>query len=590
MQPGKSGYLAQYGVTVHRVKDFDSAGEFMRWLGERRSRLGVDTETTGLRPDFDRIRYIQFGDLKTGWAIPWEDWRGLAKQALTRYEGDMVLHNSKFDVRMIEANSDVKMPWHRIDDTMNMAHLVDTARSKGLKPLAAMLVDPQAVASQKLLNDAVTEHKWDWASIPMDYQWYWVYAAMDPVLTCHVYEHLAPLVKASYAKPYDLEMGTTRVISKMEANGARVDLDYVRMKRRELSNFVADGKLWAQEQLGIANIGSSDQLIAYFKREGVELPPVFTDSGKQAMDKDVLAIIDHPLAQHVLNVRKADKLATTYFKNLEDLRDADDRVHANIWTMGTKTARMSVTDPALQTLPKRDTTVRTAFIPSDGMALVSCDYSQIEARLMAHFSGSPGLIAAFLSDDDFFCTVAAGIFGESISKKDARRQLTKNTIYGKLYGAGVPTMAATARVPEPVMRGVVRGFDERYPEVLSMASKITQEGKARSASMGVPYVITPTGRRLTADKGSEYTLVNYLIQSHAAEVFKRAIVNLDTVLPEEVRLILPVHDEVVSEVPIEDADELTHLIESSMADLDRYAVPITAEGEWASTNWGDLVS
>jgi len=591
MRPGDSGYLREFGVSVKRVTDYDSAGEFMRWLGERRNVLGIDTETTGLRPDFDHIRYIQFGDLSTGWAIPWGDWRGVAIQALKEYDRDFVFHNSKFDTRFIEKDTDIVWPWHRTHDTMAMAHLADPLRLKGLKPLAARLVDPEAIRAQKVMDEGMDENGWNWETVPLDYQWYWVYAAMDPVLTCHVYEHLEPVVTASYAKPYDLEMGTTRVIAKMEANGALVDMEYASRKRVELTNYAQEARQYLQDAYKIKNPGSSQQLIEFFKSEGIVLPAAVTKSGAQSMDKNVLERIKHPMAETVLDIKKAEKLANTYFKNLIELADDENRVHANIWTMGTRTARMTVTNPALQTLPKTDTTVRTAFIPSPGMSLISCDYSQIEARLMAHFSRSPGLLAAFTGEDDFFCTIASGIFGEPITKKDPRRQLTKNTIYGKLYGAGIEKMAETAGVPFVAMSSVVNGFDTSYPEVKKMARDIHTVGRQRLLETGEAFVITPTGRRLASDDGKDYTLVNYLIQSHAAEIFKRALVDLDTELDGTgARMLLPVHDEAVIEVPTEDAPHLAKLIEETMANLTDYLVPITAEAEWSDKNWGDLVS
>lgn len=587
-------------VNLYRINSYSDVEEFMRWLGERRPIMSIDTETGGppgndggLQIETGWIRYAQIGDAMTGWAIPWNAWGGVVFEALKKYEGDWVLHNSKYDIRHILSAKDVMgdfvWPWHRTHDTMTMAHLADPLRPKGLKPLAARLVDQQAAGAQRQLDEGMTKNKWTWATVPMDFPPYWIYAALDPVLTCRIYEQLAPQVNASWRIPYDLEMNTTRVITKMESYGVRIDPGYTRDKIDAFKVYDAQASEWLENEYGLDKV-TPDRLVKFFQSQGVELPPEFTPTGKQKMDKAVMQQIDHPVAKTVLAMRKADKMVGPYFENFLKLKDADDRLHPNVWTMGTRTARMSITDPALQTLPKRDPTVRTAFIPSDGMALISCDYDQIEARLMAHFSNSEPLRDAFMGDQDFFCVIASEIFGRPITKKDPERQLTKGTIYGKIYGAGVEKMAETAGVSFAQMQGVVRGFDTKYADVKAMQRAVGAAGKRRLLEEGMAYVLTPTGRRLGADDGKDYTLVNYLIQSHAAEIMKRALVTLDAVLPDEAHLLLPVHDEAVLECPVDMVEEVEKIIQEAMTIPDEYIVPITASPEHTLTNWGDLIS
>lgn len=593
--PGQSGYLSAYGVKVTRVDSIDKLMDLKRWAGERRDGRGlaIDTETTGLRPDFDTIRYIQIGDKKHGWAIPWGGWWAPVLELVNRYEGDYIFHNAKYDIRMMQSNGYewTSEQWSRTHDTMTLAHLDNPLRPKGLKPLAARLVDPQAIAAQRVLDDAMAHNKWTWETVPMDFKWFWVYAAMDTVLTAHNFDHLYSHVNDA---AYDLEMGTTRVVAKMEQRGVRIDVDYTRRKMNELLEYATSARQWLSSTHKISN-PTRDQLIKFFSDNNVEMPRKNTPSGVksnnyvQAMDKDVLQGIDHPVAQTTLAIRKAEKLVGPYFKNFLELRDSDDRIHPNVWTMGTRTARMSITDPALQTLPKRDTTVRSAFIPSEGMALVSCDYAQIEARLMTHFAHSEGMRAAFLSDEDFFCVIASNIFGKPIGKKDAERQLTKNTVYGKMYFAGVEKMAETAGVTYSTMAGVNSSFDAQFPEVRRTMDEIVTVGHARRRESGDAYVITPLGRKLMADKGQEYALVNYLIQSTAAEIFKKALVALDTVLPDSTHLLLPIHDEALLETPIEEAPETLKLVQEVMTDKSSFFVPIEAEGSWTTKTWGDLV-
>lgn len=572
-------------VNLHLVDNFAEAENFMRWLGQRRDMLGVDTETGGFSPERNRLRLGQFGDLNDGWAFPWERWSGLFLEALQKYEGPMVLHNSKFDARFLSRHGRFEWPWHRTHDTMCMAHLVDPLRSKGLKPLSAMLIDPKAAAAQRLLDDAMRKNKWTWDTVPEDFPYYWVYAAMDPVLTCHIEQKLGPEVRASYSDVYELEMAVTRIVARMESMGARVDLEYSERKQRELTQWAMQARDWMREAYGIAN-PTPAQLIRFFQRAGVELPDKQTAGGAQSMDKEVLDAIDHDVARTVLSVRKAEKMAGSYFANFLEFADPEGYVHPNIWTMGTRTARMSIQDPALQTLPRRDPLVRNAFIPRPDNVLITCDYDQIEGRLAAHFSNDPGLIAAFLSDGDFFCAIAEEIFGHPVAKGTNERDLTKNVFYGKLYGAGTDKMASTAHVPFHVMERVHAGFDTRFPGIRTLQQSIGNLAKQRRNADSEAWIKTPMGRRLVADDSKEYTLTNYLIQCHAAEVLKRAMVDLDAALPEEALMILPVHDELINDVPAEMAHEVRALIEEVMADHTHYKVPITASSDLLERSWG----
>jgi DNA polymerase I-like protein with 3'-5' exonuclease and polymerase domains len=209
---------------------------------------------------------------------------------------------------------------------------------------------------------------------------------------------------------------------------------------------------------------------------------------------------------------------------------------------------------------------------------------------MAHFSRSQVMADAFKGPDDFFCTIASNIYDEPISKKDGRRALTKNTIYGKLYGAGVARMADQANVPVSEMSKFVHIFDTTYPDVKRMQTEVERAGQKRFAETGQAYVITPTGRRLPCDDGRIYTLVNYLIQCHAAEVFKRALVDVDSMIGNyDGMVLLPVHDEIVGQVPKAVAYEATKAVEETMADMTNYIVPITADGAYSDESWAAMV-
>lgn len=577
-------------VNLRLVTATDGVADFMSWLGNRRQVLGVDTETSGFSPHRDRIRLAQFGDRDTGWAIPWERWSGVCIEALNKYDAPIVLHNSQFDARFImtEAGKDLKRwKWDWTNDTMTMAHLLDPLRPKGLKPLAGMHIDSKAVAAQRQLDEGMATNKWDWGTVPIDYPPYWIYAAMDPVLTCRLYEKFHPMVNTTYKQVYDLEMGVLRVVANMMLKGTRVNLDYCHEMILRNDEWIAKALEWTSHEYGVTSSMATQKLIVAFEKLGLPLLEKYTKGGSQSMDKEVLEAIDHPLAETVLMIRKMEKQIGPYFRHFIKDADANDRVHPTIWALGTRTGRMSITDPALQTLPRKDPTVRRAFVPSEGHSFISIDADQIEARLTAHFSGDSGMRDAFLGEEDFFVSLTKRIFSDpTVVKSDPRRDLTKGVVYGKLYGAGPPTMARSARVPLDTMLPVVKQFETTFPGVKKLQDDINRVARERARAEGQAYITTPLGRRLVADDDKEYTMVNYLIQSHAAEVFKQNLLKLDAIGFGDY-LVLPVHDEVLMDVPSDIAQDVLKEAEEAMNDFETYYVPITWSGDIMTKTWGE---
>lgn len=574
-------------VNLHLVQSLDQALEFKTWLGQRRRVLGVDTETGGFTPENNRLRLVQFGDLNDGWAIPFERWGGLVAEALAVYDEPMVLHNSKFDIRFLQHHlPELKAwKWHLTNDTLTMSHLKDPLRPAGLKPLSARLVDPTAAAAQRLLDEAMAKNKWTWDTVPIDFQHYWLYAAMDPVLTCYIYEQLADEVEASYKLAYDLELGATRVAAGMETVGARIDPDYCRRKIDDLVTWGQQAREYLKAAYAIENPGSSAQVLRALDAHEVEYLRKPTATGKQALDKEVFESIDHPIGQYTTAIKHADKMRSSYLENFLEMHDCNYRLHPTIWTNGARTGRMSMRDPALQTLPRGDALIRGAFIPSDGNVLITIDADQIELRLMAHFSQDPGLIEAFLAGGNFFVNISSDMFGRTISKSDPEYGMVKTKVYAGQYGAGIEKMAKAARILPAQMQEIENAYNARFPGVKRFQQEIQRIAQLRTMTEGYPYIMTPYGRKLMSDDGKDYTLTNYLLQGHGAEILKRGMINIDAAGIGKY-LILPVHDELVLDVPREEAPEVLHTLETILNDHDTYAVPITWGGDILEGSWG----
>lgn len=596
-------------VQLHLVNSMDKVIEFKRWLGERREGiLCYDTESEGLKPERHKLRLCQFGDMRHGWAIPWEEWGGVAREVLTTYEEELGMHNSSHDVRHSQTHiKGWKPQWHKIRDTMAEAHILDPTRPKGLKALGAREVDAKAVAGQDLLKETMSSNGWDWATVPIDHPHYWVYGALDPVLTSHIDHKYWPMVQAAGAMAaYDLEMGAIRVCANMMLRGARIDRAYCEEKIKQLRTYASEAREWLRSQFGIKNATSNMQLLAYFQSQGVVFEKLAKSGKNYAMDKEVLdwlasfgddvmdesgtlvkrsKFTDVPaVAATVLKIRKAEKICGSYLENFIEFADENDYVHCNINTMGAKTGRMSVTDPALQTLQRDDPTVRQAFIASPGHTIITCDADQIEMRLAAHFSEDEGLIQAFLDPGDFFCGVASRLFNEDIKKGDPRRQITKNTSYGRLYGAEAPTIARTAKVTPEVAQAFINRMNEAFPGLAALMENTKKEARENKEKYGQAFITTPHGRRLPQDGEREYALLNFKIQSFGAELLKKGLVDLDAAGLGPY-MVVPIHDEIVTDVPKEDEAEAKHLIESTLNDETTFRVPLTWSADVFGERW-----
>lgn len=587
-------------INMHLVNNIETAWAMKRWLGERREHnvLGLDTETSGLdawAPDA-KLRLIQIGDHKTGWAIPWEGWGGAAIECMDDWKGAWTLHNAAFDAKWLRKHAGWEMPWHRTNDTMIMGQIERPGERNDLKFLSTQFIDPRADAGQKDLKDAMAKNGWGWGDIPVDLESYWVYSALDPILAAHLYTHFRTDLK--FPETYDLEMSVRRICTNMEYEGMRIDPEYSQAKYDELNQYVEQSKKWALDNFGFS-IGSNNQLADYFANKLGAKFDKFTGTGNPSVNKeqlDLFAVHDDPrvkqMADFVLKVRQSDKISNSYFKNFVEMH-RDGLLHPSFKTMGARTGRMSVTDPALQTIPSKDSLVRGAFLPSnDGESIISCDYSQVELRLMAHFSRDEALQGAFFTADatgeDFFTNLGKQIYNNpDFDKKDPRRKLVKSTMYGLIYGAGPEKMAETAGIPVWEMQEVVDAVHKTFPGIRNFMVEIENIGTKREKETGRGYITTGTGRIIPADRGRVYSLLNYTLQGNAAEIMKKAVVRLDAAgYGPFMKMII--HDEVVFSMP-------DHMIEAARIEIeqimsvttDEFAVHLLAEPEGPYARWGD---
>lgn len=549
----------------------------------------MDCESTGLSQEHDHLRLAQIGDTISGWAIPWERWGGVFLEALKRYEGRIICHNLSFDMGMIRGTCGYQLPQDRCDDTRLMAHVLDPGFSTALKPLAARHVDPMAAALQDRWRQSTG---WTWATVPVDYEPYWTYSCMDVILTARLAQVLRPRLAATNSqRAYELELAASWVCERMERNGTLVDRPYASEALERFQTHARALSDWCHEYYGVRpsqNASVAQRLM----KDGVVLDKA-TASGAVALDKDVLGHIDHPLAQAVLEHRRYSKLASTYLKNfMSGTSDADPRLHPRINTVGAVTGRMSMENPNLQNLPRDSEnnpaaiTVRNCLIASEGHTLLMTDYSQVELRILAHISKDPGLIAAF-ADEDVFTSIARELFVDpTLTKKDPRRGHTKNALYALSYGAGAAKFAKTAGLSDEQGEAMYAMIAQRYPLMKNLGRTVESRATQRLATDGDAYARSPlTGRRHPMNGDKRYGLVNALVQGTAAEVLKLKLVELSAAGFDEY-LVLPVHDEVIMDVPTDQLNEISRDVAKIMSDDQMFSVPLTTDSS-IGQRWGE---
>ncbi len=559
-------------MSITLVHDERTRGQFFSWLTDRLTQtVAVDTETTGLNPWHDTLRMVQFGDRENAWCLPHPEARNEIETALSwpsivKFIG----HNSKFDAQFLHTHGYEE---YLTDDTKIMLGLLDPTETS-LKPSADRWIGAGASGSQAALKAEYKATHTNWATIPTDNPVYVQYAGMDAILTALLYDKLRPLVEERYADLYELELEVWRSIAEAERRGMLVDEEWAtkgRDEHYEAAKVVA--ARWPD-----LNLLSTKQLADVLKSDGVPIPK--TPKGNDSLDEAYLSTLDMPLARDTLEYRTHRKIGKTYFGAALDLRDEHGMVHTTIHPMGARTGRMSSAMPNLQNWP-RGPKVRGVFVPRPGHVLVSADYEQIEYRIFASMADEPEMIAAFLRGEDMHAVTARLVYDDpTITKDDPRRAIAKNANFAELYGAGDDKFAATAGIS----LAAAKEFKRKYHEAFPLVKRFT-EAMARYVRGNGHAVETAYGRRLPVDRDQVYAGTNYDIQGTAADVLKGSIVRLSSTQWLEY-FVLPVHDELVFDVPEEEAPYLIKALPGLMEVPDKFAVPLTIDVK-VQHRWGE---
>jgi DNA polymerase-1 len=410
--------------------------------------------------------------------------------------------------------------------------------------------------------------------------------------------------QAGLTKLYEeIDLPLVPVLARMEHAGVKIDTSALAKMSAELEREIAVQARQIHELAGTEfNIGSPKQLgDVLFNRLNLPKPVKYGKGRVTSTAVDVLETLaeEHPIARKVLDYRQLTKLKSTYVDTLPALiNPATGRLHTTFYQAGTATGRLSSANPNLQNIPIRTELgrgIRAAFIAEPGHVLLTADYSQIELRLLAHFSRDPLLVEAYRRGDDIHTLTASQVFGVPplMVTPDHRRQ-AKVVNFGIVYGLSPFGLSQNLGIEPAEAKQFIANYFEKYKGVRAFIDKTLEEArrdlKVKTLHGRIRPIPDINSKNFTQRGFAERTAVNTPLQGTAADLIKIAMIRIDAALQErnlKSRMTLQVHDELVFEVPEEEVDTMQSLVREQMEKAHALAVPLLVE-MGIGRNWRDL--
>jgi len=589
--------------------------DFSRWLTklEAAPYFAFDTETTSLNYMEARVVGVSFA-VEAGSAayVPFghdyvgveqqlsEDWvLAQLKPLLEDSSRAKVGQNLKYD-RNVLANHGIELNGIQFDTMLESYVLNSTATRHDMDSLARKYLNVGTIKFEDIAGKGAKQLTFNQIQL----QQAGPYAAEDADITLQLHEVLWPKLAAidSLMSVFQtIELSLVPVLSRIERNGALVSRDLLNKQSAELGTRLQQLEKEAHELAGEAFNLSSPKQLGHILFDKLELPVIKkTPKGAASTAEEVLAelALDYPLPRILMEYRGLSKLKSTYTDKLPQMiSEVTGRIHTSYHQAVTATGRLSSSDPNLQNIPIRTEEgrkVRQAFVARDGYKIVAADYSQIELRIMAHLSQDNGLLKAFAEGKDIHQATAAEVFGlelEQVSTEQRRRAKAIN--FGLIYGMSAFGLAKQIDVGRHEAQEYIDTYFSRYPGVRDYMDNT----RADAAERG--YVETLYGRRLylpeiNASNGmrrqaAERTAINAPMQGTAADIIKKAMVDVDRWLLEsdvDGQMIMQVHDELVFEVAEPSLDYLVSSVNDLMSGAVVLDVPLIVDVGIGS-NWDE---
>lgn len=552
-------------VETHFLDSTNDIEVFFRWLGQSRSVLCVDTETTGLKwwlPNF-RVRLVQFGDEDTGFVMRADRFGAVIEEVLTQYEGRFTGHNfMAFDYHALTAAGFSFPNARQVDDTLLMSKITESNMyDHSLKGVSVRKFGAEAGFGQGVLHEAFAAHglrensEDAWALIPYEAEAYSLYSGMDTILGARLWSDLDGPTHAQFHDAYMREKAAWIVTRTHEHRGMRVDLKYANELHDEMSREI-DILRNQLHELGIPNPNARMKIAEMLMDEGWVPKEWSKKSGKPKLDKAVLQGMDHEAVAPLLEYSRLTKWRKAYVENIIE-NAHNGRVYPSVNPMGAKTGRQSMQNPPIHQMPSRHPDawkIRRMFLPEEGGSVVSIDYAAQEDRLSTHFSGDPAMREIFDKGLDKHRYSTAGVYEigyDTVTTE--QRSLVKNWSYAAAYGAQDPKLAKMLGVTVEEVAVIRQRVNSVYARFTEYVQELENRARLQFQMEGHAYATTLGGRRVYADQGKYgepkyYQLVNYINQGTGADILKETQNRLASAGLSDY-LMMELHDEVLISVP-----------------------------------------
>ncbi len=590
--------------TVQKEEELE---DLVKALREAREFV-VDTETTALDPMRARVVGISFSTRPgLAWYVPLRtggaSWREKVLERLGPLLSDPALskagQNIKYDMVALSREG-VEMEGVAFDTMVASYCVAPEERQHGLDALSLKYLNYRKIPTSDLLGKGRKKVTMDQVALPIISR----YACEDADYT----GRLVPILKEEMVKAgvetlfYEFEMPLVPVLMRMEREGIRLDLERITRLSKELEERIRriEGEIaeYAGKEINLRSPQQVSQLL-FEKLELHKLAggrkPRKMKTGAYSTDSSVLESLapHHPVPALLLQHREVSKLKSTYVDALIQLVHPETgRVHTHFNQTVTATGRLSSSDPNLQNIPVRTEEgrkVRACFVPrEEGWVLLSLDYSQIELRVMAHFSGDENLVAAFKEGKDIHRRTAALILGkpeEEVTSQERNRAKVVN--FGILYGMGPRRLARETGLSVKEATEFIEKYFAALPGVKAWLEETLE--RARKEKMvttlfgrrrRLPEILSPHERIRV---GAENMAVNTPIQGSAADIMKKAMVEVDRAVRGEGfrgKMVLQVHDELLFDCPEEEVETLAGRVREIMEKVVSLQVPLKVDAGW----------
>jgi len=564
--------------------------------------ISFDTETTGLDTKIvDMVGFsFSFEDNRAYYVPISHRYLGVPEQvsledslkAISKILSYKVIgQNLKFDLSLLynRYGFDEVIPY---GDSMILEWLINPSNRVGLDTLAKKYFD----YNMKPFKEVVKKDE-NFSFVEIDSASF--YASEDALLTRLVYfKQINRLEDSLLKEAQDLEYPFINILAKMERIGIKIDQSKLELLETKLTETL---NILTQEIYALANsefnIKSPKQLgLILFETLGLKGSKK-TKTG-YSTNEAVLKTLkeEHQIINKILEYRENQKILSTYIKPLLKLskNNSDSRIYTTFIQTGTATGRLSSKEPNLQNIPVRSKIgrgVRDAFVAKEGYKLISIDYSQIELRLLAHFSEDKSLLNSFNNREDIHLTTAIKLFGEDMAK--SKRSFAKSINFGLLYGMGAKKLSEELSITQKEAKDIIKNYFDSFPTVKNFLEEVQDSMKIKG------FIETINGRRRIFDYENANGMqkasflresTNTLFQGSSADIIKLAMLKIDIFIQEEledVNMLLQIHDELIFEVPSEKVDMVSKRFKYIMENIIELKVPLECSVS-IGNSWGEL--